>query len=161
MRVLDRQDHGAAPACPPACPTNQRRHHVLFAAIAGFVVHGVVEPAQLDRLGQVEQIVQKHPLVRFQPASRNRVLGRLGAGRLGTAAGQSHQAAHQRADRVLALADTEIEHQALVRGEALGPGQRGELFDQPGLADPGLATQHHRLARAGLPAGLEHAGELA
>ena len=43
----------------------------------------------------------------------------------------------------------------------MGPGQRGELLDQPGLADPGLAAQHHRLARAGLPAGLEHAGELA
>ena len=83
MHVLDRQDHGAA----PARPLDQRRQHVPLAAVAGFVVHGVVEPAQLDRLGQVEQIVQEHPLVRFQPAGRDRVLGRLGAGRLGAAAG--------------------------------------------------------------------------
>jgi hypothetical protein len=145
----------------PLGPTDQRHHHVLLAAVTGVVVHGVVDAAQFDRLGQVEQIVHQHPLVRLQPAGGDRILGRLGANRLGATAGQSQQAAHQRADRVLALADAEIEHQALVRRKALRQGQRGELLDQPGLADPRLAAQHDRLAGASLSAGLEHAGELA
>ena len=104
---------------------HQLRHRLPLAAAARRVVHRVVERAQLGRLGQVEQVVQKDPALRGLGHRQRRPARRRRCGRRRVAAAaQPEQAAHQRADRVLAARRAEVEHQPGVAREtdALRPG---------------------------------------
>ena len=88
------------------------------------------------------------------------LLGRRRPDRLAAARRYPEQAADQRPDRILALADAEIQGERPVAGEAAGRRQALELLHQSGLADPRFAAQIDCLADAGLEARVERAGEL-
>ena len=124
------------------------------------VVHGVVERAQLQRLRQIEQVVEVDPVLVGDQALGDRARGRRDPRLDAAAAWHLQQAADQRADRVLPGARAEVEHQALVLAEAQGLGLAPELLDQPGLADAGAAAQVDRVPGTAVATGLEQPPEL-
>ena len=100
---------------------HQLGHRLALAAAAPRVVHRVVERAQLERLRQIQEIVEVDPaLVGEQPFGQRALDRRAGGFRVARAL-EPEQAAHQRADRVPPGAGAEVEHQAEVEGEALRP----------------------------------------
>ena len=61
----------------------------------------------------------------------------------------------------MALADTEVQHQAGVTGEPLLFRQPPQFLHQPGFSDPGFPSDVNRLPVAGFAAGRENTGKLA
>ncbi len=133
----------------PARPGGQTGHQRPPSVAPGGVVHRIVERAQLQRLRQIEEVVDEDPLGLGEGPGGERLVGGAGTGLLGAGGGQTHQAAHQRRNRPLPLAGAEIQHQAAMHGEA-GLARGAHCFlGQPRLADPGGPTQQDGLAFPG------------
>ena len=158
VHVLDDQEPWRA----GACPLDQPRHGRALALVAAGVVHGVVERAQLDRLRQVEQVVEEHGVRLGHEAVGQGRAGR-GSGRLGPAGEvvEAEQPAHEGPDRVPAGAGAEVEHEPGMAGEAGLLGRVLELLDQTGLADSGLAPHEHGPAAPAPDARVKDGAELA
>lgn len=115
VHVLDRKH----PRLQAARPLGDLNDCLTLAPGSGRIVHGIVERAQLRRLGQANEIVEKYDRFGCDEAGCE---GRVGgpprclsrAVRLKT-----QNAANERAARIPAGAGAEIEHQAEVIGEAL------------------------------------------
>ena len=84
---------------------------------------------QLGRLRQVHEIVDKHLLGGVEQAVGQCPLGRGGARRFVPAVRHAEQAAHQRLDRALARADTEVEDDAFVTRKSLVRGEGFQFLD--------------------------------
>ena len=95
------------------------RDGFLAAGIAPIIVHRIEQRTQMRGLRQVQQVVEKDRMARLDNAFLHPSGCGCGAQRLGAALRDGEQAAHQRANGVLALADAEIQHQCAVAGEAL------------------------------------------
>src|SRR4051794_26824467 len=114
VRVLDDEEPWRA----GACLLDQLRHGRTLALVAAGVVHGGGERAQLDRLRQVEQVVEEHG-VRLGDEAFLDSPGRS-SGSLGTAGEvvEAEQSAHQSPDRVAAGTGAEVEYEPDMAGEA-------------------------------------------
>ena len=150
VEVLDQEE--ARPGL--ARPLDQPRQDPPPAVRPGGVVHGVVEGAQVRRLGQLEQVVQEHRVL-----GAERVVARSARHGRGRPAGAARRLAPEHAedegpDRAPPGAGPEVEDQPGVAGEA-GPARLLlELLDEARLADPGLAADVD-----GLPSPVRAAGD--
>ena len=91
VQVLNRQQPGTIAACLRDEPGEGR----ALAAVAGCVVHRVIERPQLGRLRQVQEVVQVHPLLVRQHAIVEGLLGRCGDLVPAALARQAEQAADE------------------------------------------------------------------
>ena len=153
MQILDEDQ----PRLPLAELESQLGHRFLLAAIAGGVVHGVVQRPQLHLLRQIEQVVEVDPPLGVEQLGLEG--GIRGRSRRGGSP-KPEQTACERRDRVVAARHAEIEHQARMENVAERLGSPLAYLQQAGLADAGLAPDIHGLAGPGLEAGLQHAPDL-
>ena len=117
VRPVQILDHQQAWPCP-ARPLDQPRHRPLPAQIARSVVHGIVEGAQLDRLRQVEQVVEKDCVIgRHQIRGQRAFARRVGCLHVARER-EAEDDPHERADGVASGAGAEVEDQPGVAGEA-------------------------------------------
>jgi hypothetical protein len=114
---------------------DQRCDHLLAAAVAHGIVHGVIVRLQLASLWQIQEVVQKRDLIGrdhifgYSDLGRRRARQRLGA-RL-----DAKQTSHHRLDGILPSADPKIEDQPFMSRKASGPRQTRHFSEQACLAD--------------------------
>ena len=156
MQILDDQQRRAVPA--GIC--GERGGERALAAVAGGVVHRIVERAPFGGLGQVKQVVEKYAPIRRHHALGDKTLRRAQPLRRIGCRRQAEQALQQRADRVLAFADAEIEHQRAVDREALRVGVSPHFLDEARLADAGFTSHENNPAGTPAEAGANDAPEL-
>jgi hypothetical protein len=90
--------------------------------------------------------VEENQLLGGKPPLRNRALGGVRPVPGFRPGAKAEEATHDRSDRVLPLADAEIEHQAAMALKALGLDDHAHLFDEARLADAGLPAPIDDLA---------------
>ena len=130
------------------------------AAPAGAVVHRVEDRALLLALLQAEQVADQDLVLGCDEARLERAAQRRSPRRVLGVPRQPEEIGDHRRERLLALADSEVEHASQVTRVALRPGPQLQLFHQPGLADAGLAADHDGRARTGVAHAVEHTGKL-
>ena len=124
------------------------------------IVHRVEDRTLVLALLQAEQIAHRHFVVDCNEARLQRAGQSSSPACVVRAARHSEQIGDHRGQGLLAFADTEVEHASQVARIALRAGAPLQFFDQPGLADPGLAADHHRCTGGRVAHAVEHTGKL-
>ena len=142
-----------------ACPASRIRRATL-AAVARGIVHGVIDRAQLERLGKAEEVAQEHGILARDQALADRPVRRGEPGIRIAGRFEFQKFAHQGAARITIDAGAEIENQPGVAGEILFAGQGQQFLEQAALAHPGLAANIDCTAAPGVATRLQQRPEL-
>ena len=156
MDVLD-QDHDGLLSCEPPEQCLQRGFSSL---LTGRGIHGVGYGPQFHGLRHVEKIIEEDQVGLIHQARANGRRDLLCPAIFAGAGHDTQQAARQAADRVLALAGAEIQHQGAMAGEAPLGRHAQQLRRGPRLADASLAPQQHDMAFTGIAASIDETGQL-
>src|ERR1700722_20188873 len=117
-----------------------RRPHRSPAAGAGSVGHRIVQRRPFPGLRQIEKVVKEDLLLLGDGSLSDQPFDCCAPFPGGGRRRKAEKALQQVANRVMPSADAEIEHQTSMGMESPRFGERSHLFDEPGLADAGVAS---------------------
>ena len=153
MQVFDHDEYGML----AASVANEVSQDVGLALIADALVHGVDPRFELQRLRQVEEIVEENPFVgRRALLAHGQIRGKLTivfarAGR------EVQQPPGERALHLFVPAGAKVENKRPITTESLLLGEHCGFLEQACLSDAGFTAHEYDVGTTWIPAGVEHA----